>query len=199
MRVEAERYRINDAIGNKGDIDMLSVGLIYRFGAKAQERAPRAAEPAPIVVAAQPAPVAAAPAPVAAAPVPPARTRVTFSADSLFEFDKASMTVQGRQALDKFIADLKGSTYRTITVTGHTDRLGPHDYNMTLSTHRADAVKAYLMEAGGIDAGRISATGVDGADPVTRPEDCKGSVATAALIACLQPDRRVDVDVEAIL
>jgi len=36
MRVEAERYRIDDAIGNKGDIDMYSLGLIYRFGEKKQ-------------------------------------------------------------------------------------------------------------------------------------------------------------------
>jgi OOP family OmpA-OmpF porin len=37
MRLEAERYRINDAVGNKGDIDLLSVGLVYRFGAKAPD------------------------------------------------------------------------------------------------------------------------------------------------------------------
>ena len=35
MRVEAERYRINDAVGNKGHIDLFSVGLVYRFGGKA--------------------------------------------------------------------------------------------------------------------------------------------------------------------
>ena len=34
MRAEAERYRINDAVGSKGDIDVLSVGLVYRFPAK---------------------------------------------------------------------------------------------------------------------------------------------------------------------
>ena len=34
MRAEAERYRINDAVGNRGDIDLLSVGLVYRFGGK---------------------------------------------------------------------------------------------------------------------------------------------------------------------
>jgi len=32
MRLEAERYRIDDAIGNKGDIDLASIGLVYRFG-----------------------------------------------------------------------------------------------------------------------------------------------------------------------
>lgn len=32
MRAEVERYRINDAVGNKGDVDLLSIGLVYRFG-----------------------------------------------------------------------------------------------------------------------------------------------------------------------
>lgn len=32
VRAEFERYRINDAVGNKGDIDMASIGLVYRFG-----------------------------------------------------------------------------------------------------------------------------------------------------------------------
>jgi OOP family OmpA-OmpF porin len=31
MRAEAERYRINDAVGNKGDIDLIGISLIYRF------------------------------------------------------------------------------------------------------------------------------------------------------------------------
>ena len=32
IRLEAERYRVNDAVGSKGDVDMVSVGLVYRFG-----------------------------------------------------------------------------------------------------------------------------------------------------------------------
>lgn len=42
MRFEAERYRISDAVGSKGDIDLFSVGLIYRFGAKTPALGPRA-------------------------------------------------------------------------------------------------------------------------------------------------------------
>jgi len=34
MRLEAERYRVNDAVGSKGDVDLVSVGLVYRFSAK---------------------------------------------------------------------------------------------------------------------------------------------------------------------
>ena len=54
-------------------------------------------------------------------------------------------------------------------------------------------MKNYLVEAAGIAAGKIVAKGVDGADPVTKPVDCKGGKKTKALIACLQPDRRVEV------
>ena len=200
-RLEAERYRVDDAVGNKGDIDLISVGLIYRFGAKTPAPAPRAAAPEPIVAAAPaPKPVVTPPPPpppvvVTPPPKPRVPTKVTFSADSLFDFDKAVMKPEGKQHLDKFAADLRGVDYDVITVTGHTDRIGAHEYNMKLSTRRADAVKAYLAETGGLPAGKITAIGKDGADPVTKPADCKGTKATKTLIACLQPDRRVEIEV----
>lgn len=188
MRFEAERYRIDDAVGNKGDIDLLSVGLVYRFGAKKPEPAPRAATPEPVAVVTPP------PEPVRPPP-PPAPRRVSFSADSLFDFDKSDVKPEGKAELDKFAADLRGTRFDVITVTGHTDRIGSHDYNMALSTRRAEAVKAYLVESVGVPADRIVARGVDGSEPVTKPEDCKGKKANKKLIACLQPDRRVEVEV----
>jgi OmpA-OmpF porin, OOP family len=198
MRAEIERYRVNDAIGNRGNVDVFSVGLVYRFGGKTPSPAPRMAA-APVYLAAAPEPKVVVPPPPAPAPtpapVPRMPTKVTFSADSLFDFDKAVVKPEGKQALDKFSADLKGTQYDTVQVTGHTDRIGSHAYNLKLSSRRADAVSAYLVESGGVMAGKIAAKGVDGADPVTKPGDCKGSKATKALIACLQPDRRVDVEV----
>ena len=120
--------------------------------------------------------------------------RITLSADSLFDFDKSTLKPQGRADLDKLATDLRNVRYDTISVTGHTDRFGSHDYNMKLSARRADAVASYLSQAG-VTAARISARGVDGANPVTQPGDCKGSKPTPAVVACLQPDRRVDVEV----
>lgn len=181
MRAEAERYRINNAVGKDGDIDLYSVGLVYRFGGSTS---------APVAVAAAPAPM---PEPVAVKePVP---TRVSFSADSMFDFDKDTVKPTGKQELDKFAADLSGSDFEVITVTGHTDRIGSHDYNMDLSARRAEAVKRYLVETSGIPAGKITTKGIDGAEPVTKPGDCVGNKKTKALIACLQPDRRVEVEV----
>ena len=51
-RAEIERYRVNDAVGNRGHVDLLSLGLIYRFGGKTPAPAPRAAVYEPVVAAA---------------------------------------------------------------------------------------------------------------------------------------------------
>ena len=184
VRAEIERYRINDAIGNKGDIDLISAGLVYRFGQKPS--APRAVEPEPLAAIPTPEPV-----PV----VKRAPQKITLSADSVFAFNKSTIKPAGKQALDQLVSDLSGTDYDVITIIGHTDRIGSHAYNLKLSTRRAESVKDYLVTTGGIPANKINATGVDGADPVTNPGDCKGTKATKALIKCLQPDRRVEVDV----
>ncbi|MBP8270340.1 MAG: hypothetical protein KAX42_00560 [Sphaerotilus sp.] len=51
------------------------------------------------------------------------------------------------------------------------------------------------MTTGRIDPAKISATGKGESVPVTKPEDCKGARQTAALVTCLQPDRRVEIEV----
>jgi OOP family OmpA-OmpF porin len=201
MRLEVERYRVNDAIGNKGDIDMVSVGLVYRFGGPTPQPVPRAEAPMPLVVVAQPAPAAPTaavptpppPAPVVTAPVQP--RRVSLSAESLFGFDANTVKPEGRAALDQFANDLSGTTYSSISVQGHTDRLGSEAYNQKLSEQRAAAVKHHLVTVGQLNGSKIVAKGQGETQPVTKPEDCQGQQRTPALVACLQPDRRVEVEV----
>ena len=142
--------------------------------------------PAPIVMAAPAAPV------VMSAPQP---RRVSFSADSLFGFNESGVRPAGKAKLDKFARELQGTQYDTIKVEGHTDRIGSNTYNQKLSTKRAEAVRAYLVGSSGLAAAKITAVGKGASSPTTKPEDCKGKRATPKLIACLQPDRRVDVEV----
>lgn len=199
LRAEVERYRIDDAVGNKGDIDLASLGLVYRFGKNRSAptyvaRATEPTTPAPRVIA--PEPIVAAPVvqpPIAPAVIPPQPRRVTFSADALFDFDKATIKPAGMRELDKFVADLRGTNFDVITVTGHTDRIGSDAYNMALSTRRADTVKSYLVSSAGLPSGKITARGAGETNPITKPSDCKG--ARPAQIVCLQPDRRVVVEV----
>ena len=145
---------------------------------------------------------AAAPYPPPPPPVvrpAPAPKKITFSADALFDFDQATVKPEGRRQLDKLAADLMGAKFDVIeiamvTVTGHTDRVGSAAYNMRLSMRRAEAVKAYLAKLG-IPAVKIVAIGKGETDPVTKSGECKGDKATKDLIACMQPDRRVEIEV----
>jgi OOP family OmpA-OmpF porin len=191
IRLEAERYRVDDAVRNKGDIDLYSAGLILKFGRR-QDAPPPSRE---VVAEPQPPPVVAPP-PPPPPPPPPVRKRVSFSADSLFDFAKDTVRPEGKVALDQFASQLRGDRFRVITVTGHTDRIGSHEYNLALSARRAESVKAYLVQTG-IPADKVTARGVDGEDPVTKPDECPGQGRSPRLIACLQPDRRVDVEVTA--
>ena len=38
LRGEAERYRINDALDNRGDVDLFSLSLVMPIGRAARER-----------------------------------------------------------------------------------------------------------------------------------------------------------------
>ena len=152
------------------------------------------AAPQPV---AAPAVIAAVPPPPKPAPVvvPPAPRKVAFSADSLFAFDQSTMMAEGKQHLDKFAADLRGTSFDVITVTGHTDRIGSPAYNMALSKRRAETVKNYLADAAGIPAGKISSRGAGETELVTKSGACVGQKVSKKLIDCLQPDRRVEVAV----
>jgi OmpA-OmpF porin, OOP family len=85
--------------------------------------------------------------------------------------------------------------YDHITIEGHTDRIGTQAYNEKLSLQRADAVKTYLVSRGTIPANKINTIGKGSSAPITDVGACKGIATSAAVIACLEPDRRVDLDV----
>ena len=133
-----------------------------------------------------------APAPAPAPVVEP--EKVSLRADELFDFDKAVLKPGGKQALDDLVSQLQGVKYDTIVAIGYTDRIGSDAYNKKLSVRRADAVKSYLVKQKGIDADRVFVDGKGEANPVTG-DTCKGNKKTKALVACLAPDRRVEVEV----
>jgi OOP family OmpA-OmpF porin len=118
--------------------------------------------------------------------------KVTFDADALFDFDKAVLRPEGKTALDAFVGQLGGVDVAAITAAGHTDRIGSNSYNQTLSERRAASVKDYLV-AKGVQPGSVQTRGMGESQPVTKAGDCRGRQ-SAKVVACLQPDRRVEVE-----
>jgi OOP family OmpA-OmpF porin len=140
-----------------------------------------------------PAPPAKQPAEAKPAPQKLLPQKINFSADALFDFDKAELRPAGKAMLDDLARVLQGATYEVILAIGHADRIGNAAYNQKLSVRRAETVKKYLAEKG-IAPNRVYAEGKGETQPLTKSADCRMKN-RKALIACLQPDRRVDVEV----
>jgi len=163
-----------------------------------------AAPAAPTKAAAPPPPVMMAPEmkpEMKAAPVKPAKppkpapfdTRV----DVPFEFAKADLTADGRTALDGLFKELKKGpvTINVVIVTGHTDKIGSAAYNKKLSESRAQVVRDYLVNTGGLDSKLIFWEGVGPRQPVNVTKFCDAKMNRKQLIDCLAPNRRTTVEV----
>ena len=170
LRGEVERYRVNDAVGNRGDVDLLSVSLVYKLGRPAHSAPvyvpPPAAEPAPPPVA-QPAPP-----PPPKAPEPTSE-KVSFAAETLFDFDKSAVKPAGKAALDALLLKLKGMDTEVVVTVGHTDSVGSNEYNQKLSLRRAEAVKAYLV-GNGVEATRVYTEGKGETQPLADNATAEG-------------------------
>jgi len=118
--------------------------------------------------------------------------QISLSSDVLFAFDKAELRPEGQQKIDEIAGRLKGANVQMINATGYADRIGPDKYNQQLSEKRAAAVKEYLAQKG-VETSKVRSEGRGKSDPVTG-DQCKG-ISGAKLISCLQPDRRVDIEV----
>jgi OOP family OmpA-OmpF porin len=143
-------------------------------------------------IASQPEP-APAPEPKPRAPV---IQRVTLDTELLFDFDSAVLRPAGRAKLEEIALKLHRARIDRIEVIGHADRIDSHSYNQELSDARAQAVRAFLSKLG-FDARTIHAEGHGETEPVTGAR-CDGlgpeNRDNRKLIACLQPDRRVEVE-----
>lgn len=166
------------------------------------ELMPRKA-PAPAAPVAKPQPAPAAkpvPVPVMkpdAKPVKPGTTPFSERVDVPFEFAKADLTADGRTALDQLFTELKKGpvTMNVVIVTGHTDKIGSAAYNKKLSEARAQVVRDYLVNTGGLDSKLIFWEGVGPRQPVNVTKFCDAKMNRKQLIDCLAPNRRTTVEV----
>lgn len=83
-----------------------------------------------------------------------------------YEFDKADLTDNSREALDRLVKVLKENPNITIELSAHCDYRGRAEYNERLSQRRAESVVKYLTEHG-IEAERLMAKGYGESQPKT--------------------------------
>jgi OOP family OmpA-OmpF porin len=146
--------------------------------------APAGAAPAPTPVAPATATTPVAPITIVAAAAP---NRVTYAADTFFDFDKAVLKPSGKTSLDQLYEKTKEINLEVIVAIGHTDSVGDKEYNLKLSIKRAEAVKAYLLSKG-LAKNRIYTEGKGEDQPV----------ADNATKAGRAKNRRVDVEVKGV-
>ena len=156
----------NSAIDYNPWIGSINAGISYRFGQGA--------------------------APVVAAPEVVIKT-FNLNSDVTFAFGKANLKPQAQAALDGIYGEIAQVNNAKVAVAGYTDRIGSDAGNLKLSQRRADTVANYFVSKG-VSADAISATGYGKANPVTGAT-CDQVKGRKALIACLAPDRRVEIAV----
>lgn len=156
----------NSALNYNPWIGSINAGISYRFGQGA--------------------------APVVAAPEMVSKT-FSLNSDVTFAFGKANLKPQAQATLDSIYGEMSQVKSAKVAVAGYTDRIGSDAFNVKLSQERADSVANYFV-AKGVAADAISATGYGEANPVTGAT-CDQVKGRKALIACLAPDRRVEIAV----
>jgi len=112
------------------------------------------------------------------------QTKITLQADTLYDFDKATLKPEGKATLDKVAADLGKIRLEVIIAVGNTDSVGSDAYNQALGQRRAQSVKAYLISKG-VDGGRI----------YTESKGKSNPVATNATAEGRSKNRRTDIEV----
>ena len=120
---------------------------------------------------------------------------VRLEADTLFDFDSDELTSDGVRLLDDLVGNLTAASLQDqkIQITGYADRIGEEDYNLGLSQRRAVAVRDYLVSKG-VVPDHIDTQGLGTANPLVGCEDERG----AALVECLAPNRRTEVEFSAM-
>ena len=179
------------AIDQRDNVVKSGAGLCWRTGFWTPAMAIEECDPDLVK---KPAPAAPPVAVAPPAPAPkPAAQKVTLAADALFDFNKADLRAEGKAKLDKLVGDIKGIKLEVIIAVGHADRFGTDAYNQKLSEKRAEAVKAYLVSKG-VEPNRVYTEGKGKKQPITKAHQCKGPK-SKKVIDCLQPDRRVEIEV----
>ncbi len=120
----------------------------------------------------------------------PIKTKI--SADTLFDFDSATLSSTGKAQLLQFLDPIKDKTYDKVVVTGYTDQIGTTEYNDDLSRRRAAAVALFLNQ-NGLKVMNVQVVGAGSSNPEVPASACAGK-SGEDLKNCYAPNRRVTIE-----
>jgi OOP family OmpA-OmpF porin len=103
--------------------------------------------------------------------------QIEIAAAMLFGFDSAELTDDARAVIDERVQALRGRARLTSTmlIEGHTDSIGPAEYNLRLSERRAQAVADYILsQAYRLSAEDIQVVGLGEDQPVASNATTEG-------------------------
>lgn len=110
-----------------------------------------------------------------------------------FAFNKSTLQDSERRKLDSLATTLKQrNEISGVRIVGFADRIGTATDNDRLSERRARTVETYLRERGYLKTALARTRWLGESSPTT---ECSGALGRNALIACLQSDRRVTVEI----
>lgn len=109
-------------------------------------------------------------------------------ADVLFAFNRVGVRPAASSALRSVARSIERRyAQRRITVEGHTDAKGDPAYNRRLSLRRAQSVKAWLVQRGGLDADRIAVKGFGETRPVASNSTSSGRARNRRVVVGVLP------------
>ena len=164
LRAEAERYRIDDSVGGQGDINLFSLGLVYRFGRETPVQ------------------------PQVVVPVKVKMQEYCTILDIQFQIKQDVIERQEKEKLAVIGTFMKKYSDITAVIEGHSDNVGTSDYNLKLSQRRAQSVVDYLVDELNIAPDRLMAVGYGETRPIADNRTHEGKQANrriAAVIACV--------------
>lgn len=121
----------------------------------------------------------------------PTELRIELAGDILFDFNSSAVRSAAEATLRRVAELIQKYPQSGIVVEGHTDSLGSESFNLSLSQRRAESVKKWLVEVGGIESGRIETKGLGKSRPVAPNVKADGSDDPAGR----QKNRRVEITV----
>lgn len=177
LRFELRDHLVGEVFSESYHNISTTVGASFAFGGKAKSKPSQAARPAP------------APAPEPVKTVVAAEVIVLEFEDIHFNFDKATLTHEAKQILQRSITTLQDNPKSKVRIAGYTSAAGTAEHNQGLSERRATAIKNYLVRDGGISANRLAVIGFGDTRPAsheTSPRDVKSLAAKSNMRALFE-------------